>query len=165
MSPALSDLPVRKITRVLESLGFVYVRTKGSHAVYRHPDGRAVVVPNTAPSSGALSGQFCGKPVSRLPSSSNCFIDAQLDKRVVVRGHNRVRSILSCTVDIVKRTDTISGFLVLRRRWVVARTFGWITKHHRCVRDYETLPQHHEAMVTIAMIMVMSRCLARTGDW
>jgi len=31
--------------RVLESLGFAYVRTKGSHAIYRHPDGRAVVVP------------------------------------------------------------------------------------------------------------------------
>jgi predicted RNA binding protein YcfA (HicA-like mRNA interferase family) len=45
VSPALSDLPVRKITYVLESLGFVYVRTKGSHAVYRHPDGRAVVIP------------------------------------------------------------------------------------------------------------------------
>jgi transposase len=72
---------------------------------------------------------------------------------------------LSFTVDIVKRTDTISGFLVLPRRWVVERTFGWITKHRRCVRDYETLPQHHEAMVTIAMIMTMSRRLARTGDW
>jgi transposase len=68
-------------------------------------------------------------------------------------------------VDIVKHTDTISGFLVLPRRWVVARTFGWITKHRRCVRDYETLPQHHEAMVTIAMIMAMSRRLARTGGW
>jgi predicted RNA binding protein YcfA (HicA-like mRNA interferase family) len=45
VSPALSDLPVRKITHVLESLGFVYVRTKGSHAVYRHPDSRAVVIP------------------------------------------------------------------------------------------------------------------------
>ena len=45
MSPALSDLPVRKVTRVLESLGFAYVRTKGSHAVYRHPDGRATVIP------------------------------------------------------------------------------------------------------------------------
>ena len=68
-------------------------------------------------------------------------------------------------MDIVKRTDTISGFLVLPRRWVVARTFDWITKHRRCVRDYETLPQHHEAMGTIAMIMVMPRRLARTGDW
>lgn len=73
--------------------------------------------------------------------------------------------VLSFTVDIVKRTDTISGFLVLPRRWVVERTFGWITKHRRCVRDYETLPEHHEAMVTIAMIMTMSRRLARTGDW
>ena len=45
MSPALSDLPVRKVTRVLESAGFAYVRTKGSHAVYRSPDGRVVVIP------------------------------------------------------------------------------------------------------------------------
>ncbi len=45
MSPALSDLPVRKVTRALESVGFGYVRTKGSHAVYRHPDGRVVVIP------------------------------------------------------------------------------------------------------------------------
>ncbi len=73
--------------------------------------------------------------------------------------------VLSVTVDIVKRTDTVSGFLVLPRRWVLERIFGWITKHRRCVRDYETLPQHHEAMVTIAMIMTMSRRLARTGDW
>ncbi len=45
MSPALSDLPVRKITRVIESLGFIHVRTKGSHAVYRHPDDRVVIIP------------------------------------------------------------------------------------------------------------------------
>jgi predicted RNA binding protein YcfA (HicA-like mRNA interferase family) len=45
VSPALSDLPLRKITTVIESLGFVHMRTKGSHAVYRHPDGRAMVIP------------------------------------------------------------------------------------------------------------------------
>lgn len=45
MSPALSDLPVRKVNQVIEALGFVYVRTKGSHAVYRNGDGRAVVIP------------------------------------------------------------------------------------------------------------------------
>lgn len=72
---------------------------------------------------------------------------------------------LSLTVEVVKRTDKTSGFLVLPRRWVAERTFGWITKHRRCVRDYETLPTHHEAIVTLAMIMTMSRRLARTGDW
>lgn len=45
MSPALSDLPARKVVRVLESVGFEQVRTKGSHAVYRNASGRVVVVP------------------------------------------------------------------------------------------------------------------------
>ena len=45
MSPALADLPVRKVTRALESAGFSHVRTKGSHAVYRSQEGRAVVIP------------------------------------------------------------------------------------------------------------------------
>jgi transposase len=70
------------------------------------------------------------------------------------------KTVLSLTVEVVKRTDKIAGFVVLPRRWVVERTFGWINKHRRCVRDYETLPEHHEAMVHIAMIMTMSRRLA-----
>jgi predicted RNA binding protein YcfA (HicA-like mRNA interferase family) len=41
VSPALSDLLICKVTRVA---CFVYVGTKGSHAGYRHPDGRAVVI-------------------------------------------------------------------------------------------------------------------------
>ncbi|HEV2376314.1 MAG TPA: type II toxin-antitoxin system HicA family toxin [Streptosporangiaceae bacterium] len=45
MSPALSDLPVRKVTRALESVGFAYVRTKGSHAIYRNSEGRVAVIP------------------------------------------------------------------------------------------------------------------------
>jgi len=65
----------------------------------------------------------------------------------------------------VKRIDDLVGFKVLPRRWVVERTFAWISKYRRCVRDYETLPEHHETMVHISMIMTMSRRLARTGDW
>lgn len=75
-----------------------------------------------------------------------------------------VKTVLSLTVEVVKRTDKITGFVVLPRRWVVERTFGWITKHRRCVRDYETLPNHHEARIYIAMIMTMSRRLTRTTN-
>ena len=75
------------------------------------------------------------------------------------------KTVLSLTVEVVRRTDDIKGFKVLPRRWVVERTFAWISKHRRCVRDYETLPAHHEAMVYISMIMTMSRRLARTGPW
>lgn len=45
MSPALADLPVRKVIQALESVGFAYVRTKGSHAVYRNEQGRVAVIP------------------------------------------------------------------------------------------------------------------------
>ncbi|MBU3068093.1 IS5 family transposase [Nocardia sp. NEAU-G5] len=72
--------------------------------------------------------------------------------------------VLALTVEVVKRCDDIKGFVILPRRWVVERTFGWITKHRRCVRDYETLPEHHEAMVQLAMIRTMTRRLARTTD-
>lgn len=72
------------------------------------------------------------------------------------------KTVLSLGIQVVKRTDDTTGFVVIPRRWVVERTFGWITKHRRCVRDYETLPENHEAMVYIAMIMTMSRRLART---
>ncbi|MET8779157.1 transposase [Nocardia sp. NPDC004654] len=69
---------------------------------------------------------------------------------------------LALTLDIVKRSDDTTGFVVLPRRWVVERTLAWITRRRRCVRDYERLPAHHEAMVTWSMITLMSRRLART---
>ena len=72
-------------------------------------------------------------------------------------------SFLSLTVQVVKRTDGRRGFKVLPRRWVVERTFACICKHRRCVRDYETGPDHHEAMVYIAKIATMSRRLARVA--
>lgn len=72
------------------------------------------------------------------------------------------RQVLAFGVEVVKRTDDLTGFQVLPRRWVVERTFAWISKHRRTVRDYETLPQHHEAMIYIAMIATMTRRLAQT---
>lgn len=72
------------------------------------------------------------------------------------------KRVLHLTVTIVKRSDQATGFTVLPRRWVVERTFAWISKFRRCTRDYETIPTHHEAIVYIASIMTMSRRLART---
>ena len=66
-------------------------------------------------------------------------------------------AVLALTVSIVKRTDDLTGFQVIPRRWVVERTLAWISKYRRCVRDHETRPEHAEAMVYLAMIMAMSR--------
>jgi transposase len=68
---------------------------------------------------------------------------------------------LQLMVQIVKRSDTAVGFVVLPRRWVVERTLAWITRHRRCARDYERLPQHHETMVRWTMIRITSRRLTK----
>jgi transposase len=71
-------------------------------------------------------------------------------------------TVLALTVTIVKRTDDTTGFVVLPRRWVVERTFGWLMRYRRLVRDYDRRPEHHEAMVLWATVAIMTRQLART---
>ncbi|WP_331722913.1 transposase [Nocardia sp. NBC_00511] len=72
------------------------------------------------------------------------------------------REKLHFTMEIVRRPDTVTGFVVLPRRWLVERSLAWIRLRRRCIRDYERLPGHHEAWVTRSMILLMSRRLART---
>lgn len=57
-------------------------------------------------------------------------------------------------VEVVKRSDATSGFKVLARRWVVERTFAWLMRHRRLVRDYETSETSAEAWAYIAMIRI-----------
>jgi transposase len=70
------------------------------------------------------------------------------------------RKALRLVVEIVQRPQ-VPYFAVLPRRWVVERTLAWITGHRRCVRDYERLRHHHEAMVRWSMIRITSRRLAQ----
>jgi transposase len=72
------------------------------------------------------------------------------------------KTALGLTVQIVKRPDDLHTFKVLPRRWIVERTLAWITGCRRTVRDYERLPAHHETYIYWAMIIIMTRRLART---
>ena len=49
------------------------------------------------------------------------------------------------------------GFKVLPRRWVVERTFGWMTRWRRLVRDYEQRLDVSDAMIHVAMGSLMLR--------
>ena len=60
----------------------------------------------------------------------------------------------------VLRRDDVKGFVVLPRRWVVERTFAWLTPCRRLSKDYEVLPASSEAMIYIAMTRLMLRRLA-----
>ncbi|MFC4607776.1 transposase [Streptomyces maoxianensis] len=57
------------------------------------------------------------------------------------------RQKLALTLQIVKRTDDMAGFVILPRRWVAERTFAWLMDSRRLARDYETLPASSEAVI------------------
>ena len=64
-------------------------------------------------------------------------------------------------LDIIRRCDDVSGFEVLPRRWVVERTFGWLSKYRRFSKDYETSTASSEALIHIAMTRIMLARLTR----
>jgi transposase len=97
---------------------------------------------------------------ARFATVSLVFADGGYAGRLVTWA----KSVLALGIQIVKRSDATTGFEVLPRRWVVERTFGWLVKHRRCVRDYETRTDHHEAMVYIASIHTLTCRLARIAD-
>ena len=62
---------------------------------------------------------------------------------------------------VVKRCDDHTGFQVLPRRWVVERTFAWIGRNRRMAKDFERLIETATAYILIAMILLITRRLAR----
>jgi len=82
------------------------------------------------------------------------FADSAYDRRQLLDK----AAFLDFTIEIIKRTE--ATFVVLPRRWVVERTFGWMTRHRRLVRDYEARMDVSEAMIDIAMGGLMIRRLA-----
>ena len=63
-------------------------------------------------------------------------------------------------LQIVKRSDDQKGFVLLPRRWVVERTFGWLMNYRRLCRNYEYWTETSETMVKVAMTHIMLRRLA-----
>lgn len=75
-----------------------------------------------------------------------------------------VKAACGWVLEIVRRDPDVKGFKVLPRRWVVERTFGWLTHYRRLSKDYEVLTQTSEAMVYAAMARVMLRRLDRRSQ-
>jgi putative transposase len=63
-------------------------------------------------------------------------------------------------LEIVKRSDEEKGFVVLPRRWIVERTFAWLSFNRRLSKDYEYLPVTSETFIYISMIRLMLARLA-----
>jgi putative transposase len=56
------------------------------------------------------------------------------------------------------------GFHVLKWRWIVERTFAWLSTWRRLAKDYELLPSSEEAWIYLALIRIMLRRLAHNSS-
>jgi putative transposase len=63
-------------------------------------------------------------------------------------------------LEVVKRTE-LHRFKVLPQRWIVERTFGWLSNYRRLAKDYEYRPENSEALILIAASKLMLSRLAR----
>lgn len=97
---------------------------------------------------------------ARFPQLGLVWVDGgyvnSVDAKLVDWAHQQENLEIVC----VPRNADVKGFQVLPRRWVVERTFGWITRCRRLARDYERKPAHAEAMIQFAMIRLMAARLA-----
>lgn len=65
-------------------------------------------------------------------------------------------------LDVVKLPDAKRGFVLLPRRWVVERSFGWLARFRRLARDYERLPQTLKGLHFLAFAMLMAHRFLQT---
>jgi len=72
-----------------------------------------------------------------------------------------VQATFGWILQTVLRPVNAQGFVVLPKRWIVERTFAWISRCRRHSKDYERNPETSEAMIHLAMINLMSRRLQK----
>ncbi len=66
-------------------------------------------------------------------------------------------------VEVKQRPPGAEGFVVVPKRWVVERTFGWLTRYRRLAKDYEQYLDVSEAVIYVSMIHLMLRRLRPNG--
>jgi len=112
-------------------------------------DGRLLMV-NLTPadiSDSAGAQTILDAIRKRWPWVRHLFADGAYDRLKLMDK----AAYLDFVVEVIRRSDRQKSFEVLPRRWVVERTFGWMTRWRRLVRDYEARIDVSEAMILVAM--------------
>jgi putative transposase len=63
-------------------------------------------------------------------------------------------------LEVVERTPGTRGFSIQPRRWVVERSFAWLSRNRRLAKDYERKVQTSESLIEVAAIRLLVRRLA-----
>jgi transposase len=112
----------------------------------------AVTVCAASVSENQAGMQVLDQAKAAYPTITKTWVDAGFKTQFTEHA-----AALGVDAEVVPRNPGIKGFHVVKRRWVVERTLGWLMLHRRLARDYETLPASPEAMIHIAMIDNVSK--------
>ncbi len=121
-------------------------------------DGRLLMVNLTTAdiSDSAGAQQILDVIRKRWPWLKHLFADGAYDRTQLMDK----AEFLNFVIEIIRRSDAQKGFKILPRRWVVERTFGWMMRWRRLVRDYEQRIDVSEAMIQVAMGSNLHRRIA-----
>src|SRR3954449_4475836 len=117
----------------------------------------AVIVTAASISDNMIGIGLLNRATATYPTLTKAWVDAGFKSKVIEHGAR-----LGVDVEIVIKDPQVKGFSVVKRRWVVERTIGWLMHHRRLVRDYEARPDNSASMITIAMIDNLAKRL--TGE-
>ena len=118
-------------------------------------DGRLLMVNlTTADISDSAGAQAVLDAIrKRWPWIKHFFADGAYDRRKLMDK----AAFNDFVIEIIRRIDSEPGFKVLPRRWVVERTFAWMTRWRRLVRDYEQRIDVSKAMIHVALGSLLLR--------
>src|SRR5215475_5431383 len=63
-------------------------------------------------------------------------------------------------LEVVKLPTAKRGFVLLPRRWVIERSFGWVSRFRRLARDYERLPETLAGLHYVVFVILMLKNVA-----
>lgn len=117
----------------------------------------AVTVCAASLTDNAAGTRLLDQAKAAYPTVTKAWVDTGFKNQAVEHG-----AALGIDVEVVPRNTQTRGFKVVKRRWVVERSLGWLMLHRRLARDYETLDSSSEAMIHIASIDNLTRRI--TGE-
>lgn len=71
----------------------------------------------------------------------------------------QVKKAYKWLLEIIRKPFGVKMFVLLPKRWIVERTFAWLTNQRRLSVDYERSVKVSEAMIQLAMVRIMIRRL------
>jgi transposase len=93
----------------------------------------------------------------RFPLLKKLFADGAYQGPVFGKALAKVRPQLQ--LEIIKRSETAPGFVVVPKRWIVERTLAWLNRCRRLAKDFENRLRIATAFVQLAAIRLMLRKL------